>query len=475
MNRLGLVVVVVLAGTATACSESHGDDDAAITFDANLPDGGTPPPGPECGNGALEPGEMCDDGNVEPGDGCDASCAREAYCGDLSVDSGEACDDGNNRSGDGCRSDCGSDETCGNGIVDFAAGEVCDGAANCGADCLTVTGCGDGTLESPEVCDDGNTDRWDGCNAGCEDERTLVMSSLTLARRTVGCDFNGDGAPDNAFARALGLLSSAIGPLISSQIEDGNLILLLSMLGLEDPLGADDDDFRIAWLVGEDADDDATNNLAGLGQFRVQSSSLNADGSPLTSVQSSVLARALNGGPEDIPIPIGFFPIELRQGRIQGNTVATGGELFAIEDGLLCGGIPASLLALLGGFVGDMLQTDPPCDGGPPAELLDLIIAGGQASVNLGSMGAFPLNFNATPPDLDLDGDGLEDFVIERSGPADCQAVVASCTDGDGTSIPGRGCFSNPAIGDGYSSAFEFEAIQATLLGTVEAAPPPGG
>ncbi|MCZ7686136.1 MAG: DUF4215 domain-containing protein [Sandaracinaceae bacterium] len=107
---------------------------------------------------------MCDDGNTTPGDGCDAMCVREGYCGDGTTGGTEVCDDGNNRSGDGCRSDCMSDETCGNGIVDFAAGEICDGTPMCDpTTCAAVTGCGDGTVEAPEVCDDSNMLAFDGC------------------------------------------------------------------------------------------------------------------------------------------------------------------------------------------------------------------------------------------------------------------------------------------------------------------------
>lgn len=464
MRQLGLMVAVAMIGVCAACGESHGTGDDAgtmITFDATLPDTG---PGDLCGNGRLDPGERCDDGNTTPGDGCDAECVREPFCGDSEVTGDEACDDGNNRSGDGCRSDCRSDESCGNGIVDHAAGELCDGSPTCGADCMTVTGCGDGTVTEPEVCDDSNLERWDGCDAACQEEIVLVMSSLGLGGRSDGCDFNGDGSPDNAFARALGLLATAIGPLIEQQIESGDLILLLGMLGLDDRAGVNDDDFRIAWMVGEDADMDPDNNFGGAGQFRVTSDALGPDGAPLTSIQSQIVSNTLTGGPEDIPLPIGFLPLELRQGRIEGTTVPDAGELFRIDDGLLCGGIPLNLLALLGGFVGDMLETDPPCDGGDPATLLDLIIAGGEATANFGGM-MFPLRFVATPPDLDLDGDGLEGFTITSDGPSGCQPVVTGCVDGDGMTIDGRGCFSDPRIGDGHSAAFTFSAIRGETLG----------
>lgn len=473
MSRLSLLAVLVLAGVGTACSSSHdgNDDGGTIVFDgAVLPDGG---PGNLCPNGRLDPGEMCDDGNATAGDGCDAMCNRESYCGDNVVDSGEICDDGNNRSADGCRSDCMSDESCGNGIIDFAVGEICDGSGTCGADCMSVTGCGDGTVMAPETCenDPPNADAWDGCDSACMDEIALVMNSLSLAGRTVGCDFNGDGSPDNAFARALGLLASAIGPLIEMAVINGDTRLLLAMRGLEDASATNDDDFRIAWVVGADADMDPGNDFSGNGSFTVQRMSVNPDGSPTTSIQSSVESSMLNGGPEDIPLPIGFLPIDLQQGRILGRTIADSGELYEIEDGILCGGVGVNLLSLLGGFIGEMLITDPPCDGGAMnAELLDVIIAGGSATLNFGGM-MIPVRFTATPPDLDLDGDGLEGFNVETG--TSCQAVVTSCTDGDGTTIEGRGCYSDGRIADGYSSAFEFTAIRALLAGLEEGGDPP--
>ncbi len=465
-NRLGLLAVVALAG-ATACSDSHGGSDAGDAGDDIVFDAGTQPDAGdaiECGNGRLEPGEMCDDGNVLPGDGCDAMCGREEFCGDGTVDPGEECDDGNNLSGDGCRSDCLSDEICGNGIVDYAVGEVCDGAPTCATDCRSVMGCGDGTVTAPEECDDGNTASFDGCSAACTDEIGLVMSSLSLATMRVGCDLNGDGSPDNAFARALGLLAGALGPLIEMAVINGENRLLLVPQGLDDRSGANDSDFRLAWLLGRDADMNPMNDFTGASSFFVDAMSLNPDGSAVTSVQSRVMANALMGGPEDIPLPTGMiFPVELQDGRVLGTTVAAGGELYEIEDGLLCGGIPVQLLAVAGGFAAGALMTEPPCDDGAPAELLDVLIAGGDVMFDLGGGRVIPVSFNATPPDLDLDGDGLEGFVVE--GRRGCQPVVTACTDGDGTRIDGRGCFNNAAIGDGYSAAFQFTAIHAELAG----------
>ncbi|MCC6876498.1 MAG: hypothetical protein IT378_19500, partial [Sandaracinaceae bacterium] len=386
---------------------------------------------------------------------------------------GEVCDDGNLRSGDGCRADCQSDETCGNGVLDpqpnpdTPGGEVCDSTPSCSADCTMIMGCGDGTTTAPEECDDADTDRWDACGNDCRETVTLVASSLEFASMSTGCDYSGDGRPDNRLARALGLISSFLGPFLNQQIQDGNVLLLLSFLGLDDPRGVMDDDFRIAWLLGQDVDGNNGNNFSGTNEFYVRTDGLNPDGSAATSLQSQVAAQALTGGPETIPLPFGFFPIDLEQGRVQGRTTNTGGRLTGIEDGLLCGGVPVNLLALLGGFLssfGGGLEVADACDGGAPPSLVDLIIAGGDATVNL--MGtSIPLSFRATAPDLDLDGDGLEGFEIQETGPAGCQAVVVACTDGDGTRIAGRECYTDALIADGYSAAFELTAVGARLAG----------
>jgi cysteine-rich repeat protein len=88
---------------------------------------------------------------------CAGGVCWPSGCGTGTVEGDEVCDDGNTASGDGCASDCRSDETCGNGIRDV--GEACDDgnpddADGCRADC-TQPRCGDGVLDATEACDDG--------------------------------------------------------------------------------------------------------------------------------------------------------------------------------------------------------------------------------------------------------------------------------------------------------------------------------
>jgi len=66
-------------------------------------------------------------------------------CGSGTIDAGESCDDGNTENSDGCNAHC--------------AWEV------------GVAVCGNGVLENEECCDDGNTNNGDGCSDTCLSER----------------------------------------------------------------------------------------------------------------------------------------------------------------------------------------------------------------------------------------------------------------------------------------------------------------
>lgn len=152
-----------------------------------------------CGDGTLGAGEACDDGNAVNGDGCDfytyappaispycaiamvpSFCVAEPVgCGNGTPDPGEACDDGNGFACDACYPDC--TLGCGNGIVD--RGEQCDDAgasSTCDADC-TFAVCGDGVLSplAGEACDDGGTAACDGCSPSCDVETGLVCGDGT--------------------------------------------------------------------------------------------------------------------------------------------------------------------------------------------------------------------------------------------------------------------------------------------------------
>jgi len=482
LTRALLISSLLFGGLTTACSSSHGatEPDAGIVFDADMPDavstdtsvtpvpdGSTMPDtgtDPVCGDSSLDPGEQCDDGNTVSGDGCSATCTREAYCGDGTMDPGEVCDDGNHRSGDGCRSDCASDETCGNGVRDIVVGEQCDdgnimSGDGCSADCLALESCGDGTVDPGEQCDDGNLDRWDGCAPDCHLELSQVIQTLAFAGRGHGCDFSGDGAPDNRLAVALGPVLPLLNDMgVQRGIDSGSVILLMSMLGLDDPSGANDDSLTVAWMQGTDPDGDATNNFTGSATLAPAAGSFDVAGNPTTSFASSLMSRMLHGGPEDIEIPISFLPLELKGSQISGTTRATGGELHDIQNGQLCGAIPVSTFAFLPNLL-DMFSgmTSPACDGSAAATSMADVMIGGTPRGSLVSL-------RGTQPDVDVDGDGLESFEVQRTGATGCQPVIIACVDGDGTRVEGRDCALDPRFEDGFSSSLDFTSIRANLV-----------
>ena len=170
-----------------------------------------------CGDGNVDEanGEACDNGsgngktNCAYGETgcsvCTTSCqftaGQTSYCGDGVTDSinGEACDNGSDNGktdctyGEtgcslcttGCKKTSGRVSYCGDGRTDAENGENCDDGNNadgdyCSADCQTVTGsCGDGKIQSGEVCDKADPEVGDGEGTGayCSDDCTEIIGS----------------------------------------------------------------------------------------------------------------------------------------------------------------------------------------------------------------------------------------------------------------------------------------------------------
>ena len=83
----------------------------------------------------------------------DGGCGIPAGCGNGTLDNAEECDDGNTISGDGCSLACRRE-------TDW----VCP---NAGSPCVSTVVCGDGRVSGKEACDDHNTAGGDGCSADC--------------------------------------------------------------------------------------------------------------------------------------------------------------------------------------------------------------------------------------------------------------------------------------------------------------------
>ena len=100
-------------------------------------------------------------GCTENDDG-DNSYTNTSICGNGVLETGEICDDGNTRDGDGCSSVCYRE-----------TGYECPMA---GSSCIKTGGkCGDGVLDPGEQCDDGNRREGDGCSSICEKEGVPII------------------------------------------------------------------------------------------------------------------------------------------------------------------------------------------------------------------------------------------------------------------------------------------------------------
>ncbi len=157
--------------SSVATSSASGGDESS-----NPASSASSVPVPVCGNGLLEKGEECD-GGLANGGAPDATCrgnCRLPFCGDGVIDAakGEQCDDGNGKPGDGCGRTC-VVERCGDGVVTRSIGEACDDGNTsdtegpCRADCKAYGYCGDGFVQAPETCDDGNMLGNDSCSPDC--------------------------------------------------------------------------------------------------------------------------------------------------------------------------------------------------------------------------------------------------------------------------------------------------------------------
>ncbi len=122
----------------------------------------------ECGDGQVNAdGETCDPPGAPQTNGatCRADCT---YCGDGTTDTSEQCDDGNTVNTDDCRNDC-TLPRCGDGVKD--PNEECDDGNlidedGCSATCSVEPFCGDGTID-PELGEQCDPPNTPGCDANC--------------------------------------------------------------------------------------------------------------------------------------------------------------------------------------------------------------------------------------------------------------------------------------------------------------------
>jgi len=272
---------------------------------------------------------------------------------------------------------------------------------------------------------------------------------MTLLVQRVGvvtdrlCDLDGDGALDNAVAdlgaSAGEMAAMVLSTALQSRIEEtGRIIVYVSEVA---DRGTPHDDSVVPIIFdGVDLDDpeDPSDDWSGEEPYYVHENYLDACGEPLHYFAAGAIDNgeiSASGGAVLLDLP-GFVP--LYTAAIMG-TIAPGavaGEFF------LCGyGTISDLGASSGlGTAGDL-------------SLLEVMLAGGAA-----------LGVDALPgidPDVDLDGDGIESFVLDDEG------RISRCVDGDRTAIEGRDCWQNERMADAMSLTIFVQCTSARFAGPV--------
>jgi len=193
-HRNLLLAGALLGATAAACDPKQIGNE---TDGGNLvcQDGDTKEADDGCNTCTCQGGEwgctlkdcdpgVCEDGESKPApDGCNTctcydgswACTEKACpatdgqspeCGDGVVQAPEECDDGNLMGSDGCSPECtieGSD-TEGSTTSDGTSGEPNETESTSTTSAST---CGDSVVEGSETCDDGNLIDGDGCSSDC--------------------------------------------------------------------------------------------------------------------------------------------------------------------------------------------------------------------------------------------------------------------------------------------------------------------
>jgi hypothetical protein len=290
-----------------------------------------------------------------------------------------------------------------------------------------LAGCGEGEIAGvPDATPSGDgPHRAPACDVAFG--TTFIFDEASLMPVGQGFDITGDGVPDNA----LGFMAPLANQALAATVESGEGIYLTDFVDWNGE--ADDPDVTMTFYSGEDADVPANpaNNRDGDGTFTVSDRQFDVRCLPLSSgppapIQDRVYVAQADAWPMLISNIGTIVFADL-------HTEATFAEDFASY---------ASTFGAVWTACGLARATGPAFGGDT---FLDQIVN----------------EFARPEPDIDVDGDGLERFVGDGNG-------IAECIDGDETVIPGADCACDARIADGYSVSIEIRAVRAEIVGIIE-------
>jgi cysteine-rich repeat protein len=322
--------------------------------------------------------------------------------------------------------------------------------------------CGNGVLELGEQCDDDNMEGYDGCD-DCRQQQTVIISKMGVEKAGTGWDFGGptgligqwDCVVDNRLAQVEDY-RLALKAGMTFAIQSG-LAMLYVFDDLDDPLGREDDAITVYTVDAHDVDFDPSNNFDGGAEFQIRQEDMGPDGRPRMvwtgSIHGSRLELATDAYTLTAEMDASKIQFELAHMRFAATLLTDGRRITGLTDALGAGTLTARSMTE---FPTAFIEYVAPLANLPPATyptFLDLIVLG---VLELGRSEPFQ-------PDVDLDGDGLEQFF--DTDPDDPLSSIDLCIDGDGTEIPGKNCVKDPRIQDGFSIVFSMEGVWARMTG----------
>jgi hypothetical protein len=262
----------------------------------------------------------------------------------------------------------------------------------------------------------------------CQPEfgRTYVLDMLEVLPLGEGFDLNGDGTPDNA----LGLFADAFNQGSVESIAAGDMNLLWDLTGWNGTATDADVQVEKYWGTDEDRPADPTNDRAGSGRFLVDTKQFDLSCQTDTRFERATL--------EDGRLMAETSLLEYRWEDWGTVGIADFRVGFAFSDDF------SRIAGQAGGVFTLCGLSTAYFPGRTDGSLLDFIA-----------------NAVHMQPDIDRDGDGLEQ--VFGNG-----ATVTHCTDGDGTVINSANCACDPRIADGFSMALRGSAITAHIVGVID-------
>ncbi|MBI4508510.1 MAG: hypothetical protein HY698_02660 [Deltaproteobacteria bacterium] len=287
---------------------------------------------------------------------------------------------------------------------------------------LVVLGCGgrENTVENVDAQQESPPRADAAPEFACEESfgDTYVLNKLQFMDPGTGLDINDDAVPDNA----LGHLGQFVNKGLNDSIRKGTSLILLDLIQSGNELFID-------YYLGRDWDADSTNNLLGQGEFSVTPEQFDVDCVPRGRFHSVTRKGREFTARNDkwTWVYPGFGTVEFRQVLVH----------FVFND-------DAS------GFDGNLAGIWTLC-GASNTQFSQMNID------NMSFLDAMVNNYSLQP-DIDVDGDGIEEVVGDG-------VRVAKCLDGDGVVLEGRECPCLPQIADGFSVSFSGTGVRAKIRG----------